>query len=208
MIRLKEVFGPTLQGEGDTAGTPAIFVRTSGCNMWNGKEADKPSSRCAFCDTDFVGGMWSTAREIAETVFRLASGKVQLVVITGGEPTLQPSVEMAELVSILQDHGMIVQVETNGTLNALWLAACELVTVSPKLPLAQCQVDWRSVTALKILYPHPDKNITPESFDALGLPVFIQPVWGSDYSEAVNKVLEMSPRARLSLQTHKITGVQ
>lgn len=209
MIKIKEIFGPTLQGEGVFAGMPAIFVRTSGCNMWSGREEDRATSKCPFCDTDFAGGTLMSPSEIADEVYAL-SGSVHLVVITGGEPTLQPGTEMSDLVERLDSLGYMIQVETNGTVNAPWLKEVAEVTVSPKLPRSECKIDWDLVGSIKVLYPHPNPAVVPKDFVGLGQ-LYIQPVWGpagADYDSAVKKVIELSPHAKLSIQTHKITGVR
>ena len=145
---------------------------------------------------------------IVENVLELAGDRVKLVVITGGEPAHQ---NMAEVVALLQKKGFTVQVETNGTVNAGWLAFADHVCVSPKLPFKDCKIDWKVVHSVKVLYPHPNKEITPESFLCVGgkkgAELFIQPVWGSDISMVVEKITQ-NPEFKLSLQLHKIIGVQ
>ena len=120
MYSVKEIFY-TLQGEGANAGTPAVFCRFAGCNLWTGREQDRAKAICQFCDTDFVGtdgaggGTFETAADLAFAC-KLALGGVTgpgLVVLTGGEPMLQID---AALIDALHDEGFAIAVETNGTL--------------------------------------------------------------------------------------------
>src|SRR5215471_14595011 len=96
---VKEIYY-TLQGEGANVGRPAVFLRFTGCNLWSGREEDRASAVCTFCDTDFVGmdgpggGKFSTARSLAFAVANCwpaaSSCRAQpFVVCTGGEPLLQ-----------------------------------------------------------------------------------------------------------------------
>ena len=94
---VKEIFY-TLQGEGTHAGRPAVFCRFSGCNLWNGREADRASAICRFCDTDFVGtdgelgGKYTDGDSLARTIDSLwpaTYAASKFVVFTGGEPKLQ-----------------------------------------------------------------------------------------------------------------------
>src|ERR1700742_2183077 len=93
---VKEIF-KTLQGEGGQAGRAAVFCRFAGCNLWSGREQDRASATCQFCDTDFVGtdgtlgGRYGTADELANTIAAEWTGANanRYVVLTGGEPLLQ-----------------------------------------------------------------------------------------------------------------------
>src|SRR5690606_38865253 len=117
MYQVKEIFY-TLQGEGANAGTPAVFCRFAGCNLWTGREADRENAVCRFCDTDFVGtdgsggGKFATAQSLAKAcrVVITAREGPRLVVLTGGEPMLQ--VDEA-LVDALHDEGFAIAIETN-----------------------------------------------------------------------------------------------
>lgn len=118
---VKEIFY-TLQGEGAQAGSPAVFCRFAGCNLWSGREEDRATAACTFCDTDFVGtdgpggGKFENARALAAAVaaqWPAADAAHRLVVLTGGEPLLQ--VDTA-LVEALHAQGFRIAVETNGTL--------------------------------------------------------------------------------------------
>ncbi len=220
MLLVKEIFGPTIQGEGETAGCPAIFVRFSGCNMWSGRPEDQASSKCPFCDTDFLDGDKMSFEQVAADVLHLAGGQINLlVVLSGGEPLLQPEGDMLELIKELHTLGYTTQIETNGTVNKpRVLAAIDAVTCSPKLPPNQCKIDWQYVTALKLLYPHPDQDITPEGFDVEikklnvdNIHRFLQPIDKQDNqinlfntNATIQKVKELGLPWRLSLQTHKI----
>src|SRR6516225_1571731 len=120
--RVKEIYY-TLQGEGARAGRPAVFLRFAGCNLWSGREADRATAVCQFCDTDFVGtdgpggGKFAAPRELAAAVASrwppaLSPRARPLVICTGGEPLLQLD---DELVIALHDRGFEVAIETNGT---------------------------------------------------------------------------------------------
>ena len=119
----KEVF-LTVQGEGGQAGRPAVFLRFAGCNLWSGREQDRASAVCTFCDTDFVGvdggggGKFTTADLLADHVaslWRGREGDPKLVVCTGGEPLLQLD---AALIAALHARGFEIAIESNGTLAA------------------------------------------------------------------------------------------
>src|SRR6266516_3455205 len=121
MYQVKEIFY-TLQGEGMNAGRPAVFCRFAGCNLWSGREADRDSAVCKFCDTDFVGtdgtlgGKFASAGELAgaiESCWPDTGHGRRLVVLTGGEPLLQVD---APLVEALHAQGFEIAVETNGTI--------------------------------------------------------------------------------------------
>src|SRR2546421_769698 len=119
MYTVKEIFY-TLQGEGANAGRPAVFCRFSGCNLWTGRESDRATAVCDFCDTDFVGvgpdgGRFATADELADAVasrWRSSERNHRFVVCTGGEPLLQLD---TPAVDALHARGFTVAIETNGT---------------------------------------------------------------------------------------------
>jgi 7-carboxy-7-deazaguanine synthase (Cx14CxxC type) len=157
---VKEIFY-TLQGEGRQAGRPAVFCRFAGCNLWSGREADRTTAPCSFCDTDFVvlngpgGGRFASADDLAEAILAAWEGDFDncLVVLTGGEPLLQ--VDEA-LIAALHARGFQVAVETNGTLPAP--TGLDWIAVSPKgsAPLA-----IRRGNELKLVFPQ--DNARPES---------------------------------------------
>ena len=206
---VKEVYY-TLQGEGAQAGSAAVFLRFAGCNLWTGREADRASAVCDFCDTEFVGtdgpggGKFSDADALAAAVDAQWPSRElaeRLVVCTGGEPALQLD---AALVDALHARGFRVAIETNGTVPLR--APVDWLCVSPKAnaPLAITAGD-----ELKLVYPQADAP--PGRFEGLAFARFsLQPMDGPDRERnttlAARYCLE-HPRWRLSLQTHKIVGL-
>jgi len=211
---VKEIFY-TLQGEGAQTGRPAVFCRFSGCNLWSGREADRPSAICRFCDTDFAdtngpgGGKFPTPGSLASAVdekwppHSSPSGQpgTRLVVCTGGEPLLQLD---APLIAALHARGFQVAVETNGTVAAP--SGIDWLCVSPKAgaPLVQNSGD-----ELKLVYPQPDAE--PELYAGLAFRhFFLQPMDGPDREANTRLALRYCldhPAWRLSLQTHKLLGI-
>ena len=204
---VKEIF-LTLQGEGAQIGRRAVFLRLSGCNLWSGREADRATADCNFCDTDFVGmdgasGGRYEAVDLARRVEDLwGEGERPLVVITGGEPLLQLD---APLIDALHARGFEIAVETNGTCPAP--AGLDWICVSPK---AGTSVVQRSGNELKLVWPQ--AGIDPEALLAWDFDHFlIQPMDGPDSaaaSAAAIGYVMANPRWRLSLQTHKILGLE
>ncbi len=208
---VKECFY-TLQGEGLNAGRPAVFCRFSGCNLWTGREADRPTAVCTFCDTDFVGvgpdgGKFATAEALAIFVKSRwpANAPVDVrpfVVCTGGEPLLQLD-EAA--VAALHEAGFEVAVETNGTQPAP--AGLDWICVSPK---ASAPVVLTSGDELKLVYPQP--LAMPERFAGWDFTHFLlQPMDGPDqarHSAAALAYCLAHPQWRLSVQTHKVLGIR
>jgi len=209
---VKEIFY-TLQGEGGQAGRAAVFCRFSGCNLWTGREKDRPKAICQFCDTDFVGtdgpggGKFKDAAALADAV-RAAwphaiprEGERPLVVCTGGEPLLQLD-EAA--VQALHGAGLEVAVETNGTQPAP--AGIDWICVSPK---SDAPVVLTAGHELKLVYPQ--ANAMPERFEGLGFKhLFIQPMDGPDIAANMAAAVQYCmdhPRWRLSLQTHKVLNI-
>jgi len=207
---VKEIFY-TLQGEGANAGRPAVFCRFSGCNLWTGREQDRATAVCRFCDTEFVGtdgdggGKFETAEALASAVAARwpAGGKgTPLVVCTGGEPLLQLD---AALVEALRAKGFSIAVETNGTLEPpagdLWL------TVSPK---AGAPFVLKRGSELKLVYPQ--SGAEPEKFAGLAFDhFFLQPMDSPERAKNTALAIDYClahPQWRLSLQTHKITGIR
>lgn len=218
---VKEVFY-TLQGEGVNAGRAAVFCRFSGCNLWTGREADRATAVCRFCDTDFVGvgldgGRFASAETLAEAVaesWRSGVGQSPaasrdagvrpLVVCTGGEPLLQLD---DAAVDALHRSGFEVAVETNGTRPAP--PGLDWTCVSPKAgaPLALTRGD-----ELKLVYPQPEPEAQPERFAGLAFGQFwLQPMDGprlAEHTRAAIAYCLAHPRWRLSVQTHKVVGVR
>jgi len=207
---VKEIFF-TLQGEGRQAGRPAVFCRFAGCNLWTGREADRKSAVCQFCDTDFVGtdgpggGKFSTANALADAVAAAWPGDdtvaQRFVVCTGGEPTLQLD---AAVIDALHGRDFEIAVESNGTVPMP--ANIDWICISPKAStmLAQTTGD-----ELKLVFPQPGAE--PERFAQLKFDHFLlQPMDGPARSANTQSALAYClahPRWSLSLQTHKFLGI-
>ena len=206
---VKEVF-LTLQGEGANAGARAVFVRFAGCNLWTGREADRVSAVCKFCDTDFVGmdgtggGRFADADALADAVAgEWGEGADQrFVVLTGGEPMLQVD---AALVDALHARGFRIAIETNGTLPVE--PGIDWVCVSPK---AGSDVVQTSGDELKLVWPQPGSDV--EAIEAWDFANFlIQPmddVRGEANVRAAIDFAMARPKWRLTLQTHKMLGLR
>ena len=204
---VKELF-LTLQGEGGQAGRAAVFCRFAGCNLWSGRDADRVTAVCSFCDTDFVGmdgpggGRFADASALAAAAAALWRGDcARLVVCTGGEPFLQLD---EALVAAFHAQGFEVAVETNGTLPAP--AGLDWICVSPKAAAPVVQARGQE---LKLVYPQPDAP--PERFEHLAFErLLLQPMDGPDRllnTEAAIAYCLEHPRWRLSVQTHKYLGI-
>ena len=200
---VKEVFY-TLQGEGANTGRPAVFLRFAGCNLWTGREEDRSTAICQFCDTDFWGGTkFATADLLAAVVSaEWSSADRPFVVITGGEPLLQLD---EPLIDALHNHGFEIAIETNGTLPAP--SGIDWVCVSPKANAAFVQTSGEE---LKVVYPQ--NGMMLEGFERLDFDhFFVQPMDGPEVEQntelAARYCLE-HPRWRLSLQTHKLLGIR
>lgn len=206
---VKEIF-LTLQGEGAHAGRAAVFCRFSGCNLWSGREQDRASASCQFCDTDFVGtdgtlgGRYDSAEALAEAIaaqWAEAAGN-RYTVLTGGEPLLQVD---APLVQALHARGFEIGVETNGTIDPP--EGMDWICVSPK---AGAELVVQRGNELKLVYPQADA--APEAFVDLAFERFsLQPMDGPDVVENTARAIEYClrhPQWRLSLQTHKTLGIR
>lgn len=207
---VKEIYY-TLQGEGANTGSPAIFCRFTGCNLWSGKERHRTKAACQFCDTDFVGtdgpggDKFTTAEALARAVAsrwpQSSRTSRRLVVCTGGEPLLQ--VDDA-LLAALHELGCQVAIETNGT--QLAPIGLDWICVSPK---AGTELVLRRGNELKLVFPQ--EGASPDSFENLDFEhFFLQPMDGP--SRAQNTVLAIEyckshPQWRLSVQMHKIIGI-
>ena len=202
MYAIKEIFY-TLQGEGFHAGRPAVFCRFSGCNLWSGREQDRATAACDFCDTDFVGtdgangGKFPDAAVLADVIAGLwprDRKENRFVVFTGGEP----------LLDAMHARGFECAVETNGTLEAP--DGLDWITVSPK---GTAPVKLKRASELKLVYPQP--TALPERFaDFAATHFFLQPMDGPhalDNTRAAVDYCKAHPHWRLSLQTHKYLGI-
>ena len=206
---VKEMF-LTLQGEGVNAGARAVFVRFAGCNLWSGREADRASAICRFCDTDFVGtdgmggGRFGDADALADAVEgHWGEGKAaRFVVLTGGEPMLQ--VDDA-LVDALHARDFRIAIESNGTLPAH--PGLDWVCISPK---AGSEVVQRSGDELKLVWPQAGTDVDAlEGWDFRHF--LVQPMDSPEADanrEAAVAFALARPRWRLSLQTHKLLGLR
>jgi 7-carboxy-7-deazaguanine synthase len=206
---VKEIF-LTLQGEGAHAGRAAVFCRFSGCNLWSGREQDRASATCKFCDTDFVGtdgtlgGRFATSDELADAIASQWAGEhgYRYVVLTGGEPLLQVD---ADLIDALHARGFSIGLETNGTIEVP--DGVDWICVSPK---AGAELRVRRGDELKLVYPQ--EGAMPAAFADLAFERFsLQPMDGPNVAanteRAVNYCIR-HPQWRLSLQTHKTLGIR
>jgi 7-carboxy-7-deazaguanine synthase len=202
---VKELFY-SLQGEGMNAGRPAVFCRFAGCNLWSGREEDRASAICQFCDTDFYGadaGKFPMPEALAAAIDRLwPGGGAKFVVLTGGEPALQAD---DALVEALHACGFAVAVETNGTLPLP--PGLDWICVSPK---AGTELKVRRGNELKLVFPQPGAE--PAQYEALDFQHFLlQPMDGprltANTAESAAYCMA-HPRWRLSLQTHKVIGIR
>ncbi|SPJ34680.1 7-carboxy-7-deazaguanine synthase [Kushneria phyllosphaerae] len=213
MYSVKEAFY-TLQGEGGQAGRASVFCRFTGCNLWSGREKDRASSICRFCDTDFIGtdgqngGRFRTASDLADHIAALWPQSDDharpYVVFTGGEPLLQLD---SALIEVIHERGFEIAVETNGTLPAP--EGIDWLCVSPK---GRAELKQLSGNELKLVYPQADA--LPERFRALEFDhFFLQPMDLAPRGETGNTMADTvaycmtNPQWRLSLQTHKIAGI-
>lgn len=206
---VKEIYG-TLQGEGAHTGRPAVFLRFAGCNLWTGREADRATARCNFCDTDFVGtdgpggGKFATAAELARAVrdaWLPDSPGAPLVVCTGGEPLLQLD---DAAVAALHAVGFAVAVETNGTQPPP--VGLDWITMSPKAGVALVLTRGDE---LKLIYPQ--AGAEPERYRDLDFDhFFLQPMDGPDLERNTDLAIRYCaghPPWQLSVQTHKYLGI-
>jgi 7-carboxy-7-deazaguanine synthase len=205
---VKELF-KTLQGEGAQAGRAAVFCRFAGCNLWSGREEDRATAVCRFCDTDFVGtdgpggGRFESADALALAIERTwdGNGANRFVVFTGGEPMLQLD---SALVEAVHRRGFEIAVETNGTQEAV--PGIDWICVSPK---AGAPLEQRAGHELKLVYPQP--GLDPAALRTLTFEHFwLQPMDGPDLvanTRAAADYCLSHPPWRLSVQMHKLVGI-
>jgi len=208
--QVKEIFY-TLQGEGSHAGRPAVFCRFAGCNLWSGREQDRASAVCRFCDTDFVGtdgtlgGKFKQADALAcqiEALWPAGDSAHRFVVLTGGEPLLQVD---AALIDALHARGFQIAVETNGTIAAP--PGIDWICVSPKAGAPWIQ---REGHELKVVWPQPALDWA-ELQSAVFTHRYLQPMDNLNRLHNTQLCIALclaQPAWRLSLQTHKITGIR
>ena len=206
--RIKEIYF-TQQGEGSNTGRDFVFVRFSGCNLWSGKEKNRKSAICQFCDTDFYGtdgingGVYS-ANQLIEKIKSLWVSRDDniAVVLTGGEPLLQVN---DELVAALKQEKIYIAVETNGTLDAP--DHIDWICMSPK---ANTEIKLKKGNEIKVIFPQ--ESLDPEKFSLFDFSEFyLQPMDSNKYQENLNATItycQKNPKWKLSLQTHKILGIR
>ncbi len=206
--RIKEIYF-TQQGEGSNTGRDFVFVRFSGCNLWSGKEKNRKSAICQFCDTDFYGtdgingGVYS-ANQLIEKIKSLWVSRDDniAVVLTGGEPLLQVN---DELVAALKQEQIYIAVETNGTLDAP--DHIDWICMSPK---ANTEIKLKKGNEIKVIFPQ--ESLDPEKFLLFDYSEFyLQPMDSNKYQENLNATItycQKNPKWKLSLQTHKILGIR
>ena len=209
---VKEIYY-TLQGEGAQTGRPAVFLRFAGCNLWSGREQHRAEAVCRFCDTDFVGtdgrggGKFESPDELANAVAAAwpeeTSASRPYVVCTGGEPLLQ--LDDAAVVA-LHEAGFEVGVESNGTIKAP--QGIDWLCISPK---GSAPVRQSSGHELKLVYPQVEQEAQPDCFAGFSFEhFFLQPLYDDNLAANTRRAIEFClehPQWRLSLQTHKIIGI-
>jgi 7-carboxy-7-deazaguanine synthase (Cx14CxxC type) len=206
---VKEIFY-TLQGEGAQAGRPAVFCRFSGCNLWSGRESDRATAVCKFCDTDFVGtdgergGKYADSEYLAETINGLWPDTYtasKYVVFTGGEPLLQLD---DALIASMHARGFEIAIETNGTLPVP--NGVDWICVSPKMG---SQLVVGKGNEIKVVIPQDAQNLA--AYEALDFDNFFVQAMDGPATDANTKlaieVCKRNPKWRLSLQTHKLLQI-
>lgn len=206
---IKEMFY-TLQGEGNQAGRPAVFCRFSGCNLWSGREQDRASAICTFCDTDFVGtdgqsgDKFKNAEALAHAIdsfWPISHQNQKYVVLTGGEPLLQVD---APLILALHKLNFTIAVETNGTITPP--SGIDWICVSPK---STANLKITKGDELKLVYPQLDS--LPSQYEHLDFKHFyLQPMDNTNTEDNIQGAINYcknNPKWRLGLQQHKILRI-
>ncbi len=206
---IKEIFY-TLQGEGNHAGRPAVFCRFAGCNLWSGREEDRASAVCSFCDTDFVGtnglggGKFKTAAALASAINDLwpkSYPASKYVVFTGGEPLLQLDVP---LIDAMHECGFEIAIETNGTLPVP--EGVDWICVSPKMGSA---LVVKKGSELKVVIPQAGQPM--HEYALLDFEHhFVQAMDGPELDENIRLAIAYCkdhPKWKLSVQTHKLLQI-
>lgn len=205
---IKEIYY-TLQGEGFHSGRPAVFCRFSGCNLWSGREVDRATAICQFCDTNFWGtdgenGGKYASEALAEICSKLwpdPKSASKFVVFTGGEPMLQLD---ERLIDAFKQKNFEIAVETNGTIEVP--NGIDWICMSPK---ANTEIIVQKGHELKLVFPQ--KNAEPDLYEGYDFEHnFLQPMDGPDIEENIKKCIKYckeNPKWKLSLQTHKILNI-
>ena len=217
MYSVKELFA-TLQGEGAQAGRAAIFCRFAGCNLWSGREEDRATAVCQFCDTNFVGtdgvggGKFDSTDHLANAIEAawletMGTDRYRYVVMTGGEPLLQLD---APLIEALHHRYFEIAIETNGTIKIP--NGIDWVCLSPK---ANAELVVKQADEIKLVVPqteHQPIEITLHRFEGMDFRHrYLQPMDGPQLRENTAYAVELcqkNPLWRLSVQTHKMIGIQ
>ncbi len=199
--RVKEIFGPTIQGEGAHAGRACVFLRFAACNL-----------ACTWCDTDFdpVGADLLAASEIVSRLLALDVHQSRMVVVTGGEPSLQWDDEIATAV---RGAGFAAHMETNGTKQLD--APVDWLTVSPKPRFHPPHLSLVKALAANECKVVVDSTVEAQILDEFEARYdcehwFLQPCDDELAEENLKRALALvseRPRWKLSLQLHKIVGV-
>lgn len=217
MYSVKEIFA-TLQGEGAQAGRAAVFCRFAGCNLWSGREEDRSSAICQFCDTDFVGtdgiggGKFASPEELAQTIENawidtMRTRHYRYVVMTGGEPLLQLD---EPLIKALHAKQFEIAIETNGTFAVP--KGIDWVCLSPK---AGADLIVKQAHEIKLVVPqagHQPIESVLQRFEAMDFRHrYIQAMDGPNLSDNMAFAVQLCqkhPLWRLSVQTHKMIGIR
>jgi len=206
IYNVKEIFGPTLQGEGLHQGRVVYFLRFSGCNKWSGHEKDRSKSICSFCDTDFINGTKMTEEEILDRLNLLKTDDA-ILIISGGEPFLQLK---EGLLGKLKENNFTIHVETNGSVKVdnEVLSKIDFISCSPKQKLEETKIS--RMDEVKFLHPfifnHKAVLDFKEKYNIKKENVFIQPIYREDIQSTIDFVIEND--LRISLQQHKQIGVR
>ena len=206
---IKEIFY-TLQGEGAHAGRPAVFCRFSGCNLWSGRESDRATAVCQFCDTDFVGidgergGKFRDAEALAaeiDSLWPTTHTPSKYVVFTGGEPLLQLD---RALIDAMHAHAFTIAIETNGTLPVP--EGVDWICVSPKMG---SQLVVEKGNEIKVVIPQANQDLA--GYERLDFEhFFVQPMDGLLAAQNTRLAIDTcrnNPKWKLSLQTHKLLQI-
>jgi 7-carboxy-7-deazaguanine synthase (Cx14CxxC type) len=217
MYSVKEIFA-TLQGEGAQAGRAAVFCRFAGCNLWSGREEDRSSAICQFCDTDFVGtdgiggGKFASPEELAQAIENawidtMRTRRYRYVVMTGGEPLLQLN---EPLIKALHAKQFEIAIETNGTIAVP--KDIDWVCLSPK---AGADLIVKQAHEIKLVVPqtgHQPIESVLQRFEAMDFRHrYIQAMDGPNLSDNMAFAVQLCqkhPLWRLSVQTHKMIGIR
>ncbi|MEL6986356.1 MAG: 7-carboxy-7-deazaguanine synthase [Bacteroidota bacterium] len=207
MYKIKEIYY-TIQGEGANAGSPAVFCRFAGCNLWSGREEDRHKAICNFCDTNFFGtdgvnGGSYTAESLVEKLLSLWPNEEQVMVVcTGGEPMLQLD---EALIDLMHAHNIFIAIETNGTMHVP--DSIDWICVSPK---ADTEIVQTKGHELKLVYPQIENK--PSDFEQLQFDHFyLQPLDNSKKEVNTYQCMQYcleNPKWKLSLQIHKYLGIE